>query len=275
MWRADSDPLPNAFFEYKGAPMNTSRQFVYDDTWRLFHILSEFVEGFETMSQIGPATSIFGSSRTPRSHWHYKKARRLARALAERNIAIITGGGPGVMEAANRGARDADGVSVGLNIMLPREQQMNAYVTTPLDFRYFFARLMMFVKYASSFVCFPGGFGTLHEFFNSMTLIQIGKAERFPVVLIGRSYWRGLENWLRNEVLGGAYRKIDPQDLELFTITDSVDEAVRICCEARDQAVRRGAGPRGQGARRPTGEGTLVGRRPSSKSANKPKRKRK
>ncbi len=230
------------------------------DTWRIFRIMSEFVEGFEIMGQIGPAVSIFGSSRMPRSARDYATARKLARMLAERGFPIVTGGGPGIMEAANRGAREGGGASVGLNITLPDEQKANPYANIRLDFRYFFARLVMFVKYSCSFVCFPGGFGTLHEFFNSMTLIQTEKAERFPVILIGRSFWRGLEKWIRKEMLHSRHAKIAPVDMELFHITDSLDETVRIIEETREslEETRRLAAR--IEARRPTAEGTVVGK---------------
>ena len=231
----------------------------HNDTWRIFRIMSEFVEGFETMGRLGPAVSIFGSSRTPSSHWHYRKARTLARRLAERGFTIITGGGPGVMEAANRGAYDAGKDSVGLNITLPHEQKANPYATIPVDFRYFFARLVMFVKYACSFVCFPGGFGTLHEFFNSMTLIQTAKTEQFPVILIGRSFWGGIAEWIRKGMLRSGYHKIAPEDMDLFTITDSLAEAVRIVETAREAQQHRPAEPMKQ-----TGEGTVIGHRPRS-----------
>lgn len=232
-----------------------------EDTWRVFRIMSEFVEGFETMSRIGPAVSIFGSSRTPRSDCYYHKARKLAAMLSEEGFAIITGGGPGIMEAANRGAHDVRGTSIGLNITLPNEQRANPYADHQLDFRYFFARLVMFVKYASAFVCFPGGFGTLHEFFNSMTLIQTGKAERFPVVLIGRSYWRGLMDWMHKTLLPSrGYAKIDREDEDLFVVTDSLAEAMRIITEAREVAVCRGVAARAVAAHRPTGEGTVEGK---------------
>ena len=166
--------------------MTEQATFTNEDTWRVFRIMSEFVEGFETMSRIGPAVSIFGSARARKTAPDYVEARKLARTLAEQGFAIVTGGGPGIMEAANRGAADAGGTSVGLNITLPHEQKANPYANVQIDFHYFFARLVMFVKYSCAFVCLPGGFGTLHEFFNSMTLIQTGKAEMFPVVLMIR-----------------------------------------------------------------------------------------
>ena len=235
---------------------------VEKDTWRVFRIMSEFVEGFETMGRIGPAVSIFGSSRTPRSDRYYLKARKLAKTLAEKGFAVVTGGGPGIMEAANRGAHDARGTSVGLNVTLPEEQPANPYANVRIDFRYFFARLLMFVKYACSFVCFPGGFGTLHEFFNSMTLIQTRKAEMFPVVLFGRSYWKGLVEWMRKAALKGSYQKIDAKDMNLFFVTDSLRETVEIIEEARLLEQCRQAEPVAVGARRLSGEGTVIGRPP-------------
>ena len=240
-------------------PLDAS--FTEQDTWRIFRIMSEFVEGFEVMSQIGPAVSIFGSARTPRSDTYYHKARKLARMLSERGYAIITGGGPGIMEAANRGAHDVRGRSVGLNISLPEEQSANPYAECQLDFRYFFARLVMFVKYSSAFVCFPGGFGTLHEFFNSMALIQTGKAERFPVVLVGRSFWKGMVGWIEETMLHKGYRKIDRDDLNLFCMTDSLKETIRII----EEAGKAGQGPRiepAEPARKTTAEGTICGRPP-------------
>jgi len=239
--------------------MENPTEFSDQDTWRVFRIMSEFVEGFETMSRIGPGVSIFGSSRTPRSHADYRRARKLAETLAERGFAIITGGGPGVMEAANRGAHDVRGTSVGLNITLPHEQLANPWANIRLDFRYFFARLVMFVKYACAFVCFPGGFGTLHEFFNSMTLIQTGKVQQFPVVLIGRRYWSGLVEWMEKTMLGRSYRKLDREDLMLFHLTDSLKDAVKIIEQAREAYLSRKAELIIMGPHRPTGEGTVAG----------------
>jgi len=234
-------------------------EFIKQDTWRVFRIMSEFVEGFELMSQLGPAVSIFGSSRTPRSHADYRKARKLSAMLAERGLAIITGGGPGIMEAANRGAHDVRGTSVGLNIALPQEQSSNPWADIQMDFRYFFARLVMFVKYACAFVCFPGGFGTLHEFFNSMTLIQTEKVQPFPVVLIGRSYWEGLADWMAKAMLSARYRKISPEDMNLFRVTNSLNETVKIVERAREEHLLRQAELPFIGPRRPTGEGTVAG----------------
>ncbi len=242
--------------------MTDQTEFVNQDTWRVFRIMSEFVEGFETMNRIGPAVSIFGSSRAPRSDRYYVKARKLSHMLAEKGFAIMTGGGPGIMEAANRGAADAGGTSVGLNITLPQEQEANSYQNVRVDFRYFFARLVMFVKYACSFVCFPGGYGTLHEFFNSMTLIQTQKAETFPVVLIGRSYWKGLIEWMHKSMLKDRSPRIDRKDLDLFFVTDSLHETVKIIEEARLLEQVRRTEPIITGTRRLTGEGTVIGEPP-------------
>lgn len=246
-------------------------EFTNEDPWRIFRIMSEFVDGFELMSRIGPAVSVFGSSKASRSDPYYIKARKLAGMLAERDFAVITGGGPGIMEAANRGASDAGGTSVGLNISLPQEQKANPYANVNIDFHYFFARLVMFVKYACSFVCFPGGFGTIHEFFNSMTLIQTGKAERFPVILIGRSYWSGLVDWMQKSMLKPRQPRISPCDLELFFITDSLKQAVKVIEQARQLELSRRAEP-ATGTRRPSGEGTVMGLPPRS---HPPRKRRK
>jgi len=240
--------------------MADQAEFVKQDPWRVFRIMSEFVEGFEMMSQLGPAVSIFGSSRTPRSHADYRKARKLAATLAERGFAIITGGGAGIMEAANRGAHDVRGTSVGLNITLPHEQNANPWADVRMDFRYFFARLVMFVKYACAFVCFPGGFGTLHEFFNSMTLIQTEKVDPFPVILMGRNYWAGLVTWIEKALLTGGYEKVSPEDLNLFRVTNSLKEAVNIIEVSREVHLYRQSESPLLGPRRPTGEGTLEGK---------------
>ena len=193
---------------------------------RLHRIRSEIERGFVTLDGLGPAVSIFGSARLPPTSEEYGRARVLARRLGEQGFSIITGGGPGIMEAANRGARDADAHSVGLNIELPHEQLPNAYLDTSLDFRYFFVRRLMFVRYACAFVVHPGGFGTLDEMFEALTLIQTEKIARFPVVLVGRSYWDGLLDWLRREVLEPGM--IDARDLEDLHVTDDVEEACRL-----------------------------------------------
>jgi uncharacterized protein (TIGR00730 family) len=196
------------------------------DTWRTLRIMGEFVEGFDALAEVGPAVSIFGSARVGRRNRYYSAARRLAAALSRQGFAIITGGGPGIMEAANRGAKEAGGISIGCNIELPFEQGLNEYVDLGMEFRYFFVRKVMFVKYAEGFVIFPGGFGTLDELFEALTLIQTGKVEHFPVVLYGKDYWDGMMEWIRDKPLFEA--KISPEDLDLVTITDDVDEA----CEA-------------------------------------------
>jgi uncharacterized protein (TIGR00730 family) len=197
-----------------------------DETWRVFKIMSEFVEGFETMRGLRPAVSVFGSARLPESDPMYAVCARTTEKLARAGFAIITGGGPGAMEAANRGARQGGAPSVGLNIELPQEQKPNPYQDVSLYFRYFFARKVMFVKYAMAFVIMPGGFGTLDEVFESLTLIQTEKVAHFPVILMGRSYWAGMVRWLRNVVVREG--KIDAHDLDLFTCTDDPDEVVKI-----------------------------------------------
>jgi uncharacterized protein (TIGR00730 family) len=178
------------------------------------------------MAEIGPAVTIFGSARTRKSEAAYASARALGQALAGAGFATITGGGPGIMEAANRGAYEAGGVSIGANIELPHEQGLNRWVNVPLNFRYFFVRKTMFVKYASAFVIFPGGFGTLDELFESLTLIQTGKLEHFPVILFGSDYWSGLVDWISGAVLSG--QKINETDLELFTVTDDIEVAMEL-----------------------------------------------
>ena len=207
------------------------------DIWRIFRIMAEFVEGFEVMSTIGPAVSIFGSARTRPNTKYYRLAESLAEKLAGRGFAIITGGGPGIMEAANKGANKAGGISVGLNISLPREQEANPYQNVSLNFHYFFCRKVMFIKYATAFVCFPGGFGTMDEFFESMTLIQTRKADRFPVVLIGTDFWKPLIDWIEDTMLH-KFEHIDPEDLFLFKLTDDVDEAVEIICREAKRPER-------------------------------------
>jgi uncharacterized protein (TIGR00730 family) len=201
--------------------------FSQEETWRIFRIMSEFVEGFEVLRQIAPAVSIFGSSRAKRGSRYYNMAIETAKGLAGAGFSIITGGGPGVMEAANKGARLGRGKSIGLNINLPFEQKPNKYLDIYLDFRYFFCRKVMFVKYASAFVIFPGGYGTMDELFEALTLIQTQKVMPFPVVIIGKEYWGGLIKWIGKKMLldGNA---ISPEDMKLFTLTDDLEEAIRI-----------------------------------------------
>jgi hypothetical protein len=200
--------------------------FVHEDPWRVLRIQSEFVEGFGTLAELGPAITVFGSARVVPGSAEYEDGVRLGKGLAEAGFAVITGGGPGAMEAANKGACDAGGISVGLGIELPFEQGLNRYVDIGVNFRYFFVRKTMFVKYASGFVALPGGFGTLDELFEALTLVQTKKVTSFPVVLFGTSYWQGLVHWLRHSVI--AEGKAAEVDLELFHVTDDVAEAVAL-----------------------------------------------
>jgi uncharacterized protein (TIGR00730 family) len=204
---------------------------VHTDPWRVLRIQTEFVEGFGTLAELGPAVSVFGSARTQRDHPRYATAVRLGGELAKAGLTVITGGGPGIMEAANKGAAEAGGVSVGLGIELPFEQGINSYVTLGINFRYFFARKTMFVKYAQGFVVLPGGFGTFDELFEALVLVQTHKVTSFPVVLFGRGYWQGLIDWMAESVL--AEGCISASDLELIKLTDDVDEVVQIVVEGR------------------------------------------
>ncbi|HKG56798.1 MAG TPA: TIGR00730 family Rossman fold protein [Candidatus Limnocylindrales bacterium] len=200
--------------------------FLDSDPWRTLRIMSEFVEGFDALAAVGPAVTVFGSARTkPDSEW-YRLARELGRLLGKQGYAVITGGGPGIMEAANRGCQDGGGLSVGCNIELPMEQGLNKYVDLGVEFRYFFARKTMFVKYADAFVIFPGGYGTLDELFEALTLIQTKKIQHFPVVLVGRSYWEPLLEWVRGTLLKEA--TINPEDVDLLRITDDPAEVCEI-----------------------------------------------
>ncbi|MFB4270130.1 TIGR00730 family Rossman fold protein [Nonomuraea sp. GTA35] len=204
---------------------------VHMDPWRVLRIQSEFVEGFGQLAELPQAVTVFGSARTTPDSPDYELGRALGRSLAEAGYAVITGGGPGAMEAANRGARDVEGaVSVGLGIELPFEQRMNDYVDLGIEFRYFFVRKTMFVKYSCGFIALPGGFGTLDELFEALTLVQTQKVTSFPVVLMGSEFWGGLLDWIKGSLLSTA--KIKPQDLDLINVTDDVDEAVRIIVEA-------------------------------------------
>jgi len=212
------------------------RAFTKTDSWRVLRIMGEFVEGFDTLSDVYNAVTIFGSARTDSKDAYYEKAVETARLLAREGFPIITGGGPGVMEAANRGAQEGNGLSIGCNIELPFEQELNTYVERAINFRYFFVRKTMFMKYAMAFIVFPGGYGTLDELFEALTLIQTGKVRLFPVVLFGRDYWSGLTEWLRDRVAGEG--KISTTDLDLFHVTDSPPEAVAIISAARDRRGR-------------------------------------
>jgi uncharacterized protein (TIGR00730 family) len=200
--------------------------FTQGDTWRVLRIMGEYVHGFDALAEVGAAVSIFGSARTTEADPMYQAAREVAARLARMGFAIITGGGPGIMEAANQGARDARGLSIGCNIELPREQGMNPYVDVAINFRYFFCRKTMFVKYAEGFILFPGGFGTLDELFEALTLIQTGKVRQFPVILFGTAFWRGLLAWIRDQAQREG--KVDAADLKLVTLTDSAEEACNL-----------------------------------------------
>ena len=213
---------------------------VHSDYWRVLRIQSEFVEGFGSLAELGPAVSVFGSARTARDHPDYALAERLGRLLTEAGFAVITGGGPGVMEAANKGASEAGGLSVGLGIELPFEQELNKWVDIGVNFRYFFARKTMFVKYAQAFCVLPGGFGTMDELFEALTLVQTRKVTRFPVVLIGTDYWGGLVDWLRTTMVADG--KISGHDLDLIRITDDVEEAVAILLTADTKAADSATG---------------------------------
>jgi uncharacterized protein (TIGR00730 family) len=210
----------------RGARLDT-----HTDYWRVLRIQAEFVEGFGVLADLGPAIAVFGSARTSADHLYYAVAEEIGRKLAEADFAVITGGGPGVMEAANKGAHEAGGESVGLGIELPFETGLNPWVGTGINFRYFFARKTMFVKYAQGFIVLPGGLGTFDELFEAMTLAQTQKVTSFPIVLIGSAYWQGLLDWLRDTVL--AEGKINAADLEMVTVTDDVDEAVGMMVKAR------------------------------------------
>ncbi len=206
------------------------KQYVVDalsieESWRIFRIMAEFVEAIETLSRVKRAVSIFGSARTMPDDPYYQKAELLARRLVERGFGVITGGGPGIMEAANKGAAEAGGQSVGMNIRLPFEQKPNPYANVSIDYKYFFIRKVMFVKYAVAYVILPGGFGTMDELFEALTLIQTKRIKSFPVILMGSEYWKGLYDWLRKTMLRD--NKISPEDLERFQIIDDPDEAVK------------------------------------------------
>jgi uncharacterized protein (TIGR00730 family) len=199
---------------------------VHADPWRVLRIQAEFVEGFGTLAELGPAISVFGSARVQRDSPEYERAREVGRALAEAGYAVITGGGPGIMEGVNRGVVDAGGVSVGLGIELPFEQTLNPFVDIGVHFRYFFARKTMFVKYARGFIVLPGGFGTMDELFEAMTLVQTQKVTAFPIILVGSDYWSGLLTWLRDTMV--AEGKASEQDLQLFQVVDDVADAVEL-----------------------------------------------
>ncbi len=245
------------------------------DSWRVFRIMAEFIEGFEMMARVDRAVTIFGSARTDPNDRYYRECEQTAKLLVKSRFAVITGGGPGIMEAGNKGAFDAGGQSVGLNITLPQEQEGNRYQTISLDFHYFYARKVMFTKYASAFICFPGGYGTLDEFFETMTLIQTLKIEPFPVILYGSDYWSGLVDWLKKTV---QPHFIDREDTDIFKVVDSPQEAVRWIKagvkkhwwkpldeqlkQVAQQPATKTSTLAAHGAGNDTGEGTRYGQRP-------------
>ncbi len=210
---------------------------LHADPWRVMRIQSEFVEGFGALAELGPAVSVFGSARTKPGTPFYDLATDVGRRLVQEGYAVITGGGPGAMEAANKGAREAGGASVGLGIELPFEQGLNEFVNLGVNFRYFFARKTMFVKYAQGFIVLPGGFGTLDELFEAVTLVQTKKVTSFPIVLMGTDYWGGLFDWLRGTVLEAG--TVSPKDVDLLHLTDDVDEAVRLVTETDDEVAAK------------------------------------
>jgi uncharacterized protein (TIGR00730 family) len=204
------------------------------DLWRIFRVMAEFTEGFDELASVGPAVSIFGSARTAPGHKHYQLADITARKLANAGFAVITGGGGGIMEAANKGAAEAGGCSIGLNIEIPEEQLPNKFQNLPMHFRYFFVRKVMFLKYAHGFIAFPGGYGTMDEFFEAAVLIQTLRQAHFPVILMVSDYWKGLIEWMRHKMLD-ENGFISPEDLDVFTVQDDPDEAVRIIVEHREK----------------------------------------
>ncbi|MBM3706657.1 MAG: TIGR00730 family Rossman fold protein [Actinobacteria bacterium] len=207
------------------APKKDDYGFVKSDPWRVLHIQSEFVEGFNALAGVGPCIAIFGSARTATDDPYYNAAYETAALLVKKGLGIITGGGPGIMEAANKGALEAGGVSIGCNIELPQEQEANSYQSISLEFRYFFVRKMMFVKYSVGYVIFPGGYGTLDELFEALTLAQTNKIEHFPIALYGNDYWKDLHNWI-DQCLLEKYCTIGPEDYKLYRVVDSPQEAV-------------------------------------------------
>jgi uncharacterized protein (TIGR00730 family) len=238
--RAGKPTEDRLLFAWSDADRRRAAEFTHSDPWRVLRITGEFVEGFDALADVGPAVSVFGSARTLEDDPMYEAAREVGALLAAGGFATITGGGPGIMEAANRGALEAGGLSIGANIELPREQGLNQYVNLPLNFRYFFVRKTMFVKYAEGFVIFPGGFGTLDELFEALTLIQTGKLGIFPVILFGSDYWQGLLDWIERALLDSG--KIELADRQLITLTDSPAEVVSIITEAYTWARDNGNG---------------------------------
>ncbi|EFQ82612.1 TIGR00730 family protein [Aeromicrobium marinum DSM 15272] len=222
--RLRGDHIPASTTDQRLLDTGGSADWVHTDPWRVLRIQAEFVEGFGQLAELGPAVSVFGSARTSPDDPLYEAARELAARLCRAGYAVVTGGGPGAMEAANRGAHECGGVSVGLGIELPHEQGLNEFVDIGINFRYFFVRKTMFVKYSQGFVVMPGGFGTLDELFEALTLAQTGKVTTFPIVLFGTEYWGGLIDWIRDTMLADG--KISPADLDLIHVTDDVEDAV-------------------------------------------------
>jgi len=232
------DFVPSSTHDQRLLARQGSADWVHADPWRVMRIQAEFVEGFGQLAELPPAVTVFGSARTKPGGAEYEKGVALGRALADAGYAVITGGGPGMMEAGNKGAAEAGGISVGLGIELPFEQRMNEYVDLGIEFRYFFVRKTMFVKYSCGFIALPGGFGTLDELFEALTLVQTRKVTSFPVVLVGVDFWGGMLDWIRNAMLASG--KISPQDLDLIQLTDDVDTAVEIIVEAdRERSKQR------------------------------------
>ena len=217
-------------------------EWLHADPWRVLRIQSEFVEGFGALAELGPAISVFGSARTPADDPAYALAEQIGAGLARSGYGVITGGGPGMMEAANKGAHGAGGVSVGLGIELPHEQGMNEYVDLGVNFRYFFARKTMFLKYSDGFVVMPGGMGTLDELFEAVTLVQTGKVSSFPIVLVGSDYWRGLVDWIRGTLVDSG--TISPGDVDLLPVVDTAQEAVDYVVDGARRLRAGGAEPR-------------------------------
>ncbi|MEJ1296557.1 MAG: TIGR00730 family Rossman fold protein [Candidatus Sedimenticola sp. (ex Thyasira tokunagai)] len=205
------------------------------ETWRIFRIQSELIDGIETLNDLGPAVTIFGGARFTEDTRYYQDAVTIGRMLSDEGMAVITGGGPGIMEAANRGCQGGAGTSMGLNIELPHEQDPNPYLDAGMEFRYFFVRKLMFVKYAMAYIIFPGGYGTMDELFEALTLIQTDKIRQFPVVLYGEKYWNGLLSWIRETMM--EHNCIDPGDMDLFQVVNSPEDALRVICSHRDHLV--------------------------------------
>jgi uncharacterized protein (TIGR00730 family) len=217
--------------------------FVKEDPWRIFRIMAEFVDAFETLSAIGPAVTIFGSARLPKSDPHYQATVEIAQGLARHDFAVITGGGPGIMEAANRGAAQAKGISVGLNIQLPQEQKGNRYANVPINFHYFFSRKVCFVKYSMGFIFMPGGYGTIDELFETLTLVQTERIPHFPLILYYRAHWEGLLEWLKHQV--EKTKLISPGDLDLLSVVDKPQEAIDLILDYKRRVGPPQTLPRG------------------------------